>query len=78
MKKKEKITVNFIKECKTDKGEDYISVSEIEFDYPEDAIAYIEALPKDRVVTEIKDISNEETIMASSYETYFDEEATIY
>ncbi len=74
MKNNKKIRVEYNSLCKNNKGEKYIAISEAEFMLVEDAIAFIDGLPKELRVTEVEDISNESSMTELDYGTHFDEE----
>jgi len=61
MKKSKKIRVEYISIVEP-KGEDcYVAITEIEFDNYMDARAFIEALPEDRVMTEVSQLPDDGT-----------------
>ncbi|NQY44106.1 MAG: hypothetical protein HRT87_12285 [Legionellales bacterium] len=57
-----KIKINYYSLMEKDTPDEYEAISTIELDFISDAVAFIDALPKDRVITKISDITNLEEI----------------
>jgi hypothetical protein len=54
--KKKNITVKYISIIEPKGEEAYVAITEIEFDNHLDAKAFIEGLPKDRILTEVSQL----------------------